>query len=345
MVKRHGNLFERVVAYDNLLSAFTKAVRGKRTKSAVRRFSLDIEGNLLEIQRLLKAGEFSTGTYNYKRIFEPKERLISILPFSPDRIVHHAIMNIVEPIWKGLFISESHACIKGRGLHLGSRHTMDFVRRNEFVLKCDISKFYPSIRHDKLKSIVRRKIKDPPLLRILDDIIDSSGEEVGVPIGNYCSQWLGNLYLNELDSFVKSSLHVKDYIRYCDDFCLFAKDKPTLRRWAREIEGFIGSQLGLRFSKSSIFPLSQGVDFLGYRHFKDFVLLRKATTRRIKKRLWRLPHLLRRGVVSHLQFVSSVASIDGWLMWACSGRLRKAIGIEEVQKAAKKSLAIMRTQL
>ena len=331
MTKRYGGLWEKIVSPENILSAYLKARKGHSGKKSVLKFGADLENNLEKIRISLVEKTFTTSAYTFKTVYEPKERLIYILPFSPDRIVQHALMNVMEPIWEPMLISDSHACIKGRGIHSGSRRTMEFVRRNPYVLKCDISKFYPSISHEILKSIIRRKIKDKSVLWLVDDIIDSFKGKFNVPIGNYCSQWFGNLYLNELDQFVKTELKCRDYVRYCDDFLLFG-DKARLKEWSVRVEEFLDGALGLKFSKCNLYPVKNGVDFLGYRHFDNHIIMRKSTAKRMRKRLHLLPYLYRHEKIGFETFRSSVASITGWLMWAQTGRLQERLRLDKIEK-------------
>lgn len=333
-MKRHGNLYEKLTTAENLHLAWQEARRGKSAKAAVRRFEKDAESNLAGIRESLIQKTFQPSPYKTKWIYEPKKRLIYILPFSPDRIVHHALMQVVESIWTRLFISDSYACIRGRGLHAGSRRTMEFVRRNRYCLKMDISKFYPSVDHNIMFGIIRNKIKCTDTLDLFHKIIFSVPDGKNVPIGNYTSQWMGNLYLNELDIFVKQSLRVKDYIRYCDDFLLFHNDKAVLNHAARGIKGFLCDRLALKLSKCDLFPASRGVDFLGYRHFPGYVLLRKSTSVRIRRRLSKLPGLLAAGKITLDRFRGSVASVNGWLKWANAHNFRLAVEFQRMEALA-----------
>jgi hypothetical protein len=326
-MKRHGNLFSKLIDLENLRLAYRDARRGKTWQDTIKRFDRHAEENILEIQRSLREKTFTTSPYKTRIIYEPKKRLIYKLPFNPDRIVQHAFMNIVEPIWDRLFIHESHACRRGKGIHSGSRKVMKFVRRNKYCLKIDISKFYPSVDHDILYDIVQRKIKCRDTLWLVRDIVYSVEGGKNVPIGNYTSQWCGNLYLNELDQFLKHVHSVKDYIRYCDDFCLFHDDKKRLASLVLEIEEFLADRLKLTMSKCDLFPVSRGVDFLGYRHFPDHVLLRKSTAIRIKRRLKKLPGLLAARRITLEQYRSTLASVSGWLKWANTYHLRQSLNI------------------
>lgn len=335
MAKRHGQLFDRIVNMDNLRLAYRKARRGKSRMHNVQRFEQDVEGNLHRIRRLLVEGAFTTSSYQVKWITEPKPREIFVLPFAPDRIVQHALMNVVEPIWNGLFIRDSFACRKGYGPHAGSRRAMEFVRRYRYCLKADIRKFYPSVDHSILLGIVRRKIKCQETLALLQDIICSCPGGKNVPIGNYTSQWLGNLYLNELDQWIKHVHRVKGYLRYCDDFCLFSNDKGYLREMKDTIRVFLAERLRLSYSHAEVFPVSQGVDFLGYRHFKDHILVRKSTAKRMQRRLRHLPAALAQGHITPDQFRGSVASAHGWLKHANARNLAVALQIDDLMEMSR----------
>lgn len=333
-MKRHGNLYEKLTTAPNLYLAWQEARKGKSSKGAVQRFEKDPVSGLAAIRAMLVNKTFQPSPYKTKMIYEPKTRLIYILPFAPDRIIHHALMQVVEPIWTGLFITDSYACIRGRGLHAGSRRTMEFVRRNKYCLKMDISQFYPSVDHDIMFDIIRQKIKCPDTLDLFHKIIYSVPDGKNVPIGNYTSQWMGNLYLHTLDIFVKQTLRIKDYIRYCDDFLLFHDDKTVLNRAAKEIETFLTERLALTLSKCDLFPVSRGVDFLGYRHFPGYVLLRKSTSVRIRRRLNKLPALLAVGKITLDRFRGSVASVNGWMKWANAHNFRLAVEFKRMEDMA-----------
>lgn len=315
-MKRYGNLFNKITTLDNLQIAYRKSSRGKHWQRAVKVYDKDPLPWLVKLQESLKNGTFHTAHYKTKQIYEPKERTIYILPFYPDRIVHHAVMNVLEPIFDKLMIKDSYACRKGKGQHAGSNRCMEMVRRNKYCLKCDISKFYPSVNHAILKRIIRHKIKDKKLLWLLYEIIDSTHTETNVPIGNYLSQWFGNLYMNEVDKYVKHKLRVKDYIRYCDDFCFFSNNKDELREIRSWLPEYLDKQLKLKLSKCQLFPTSQGVDFLGYRHFPRYILVRKRTAKRIRRHLRETMHLLKCGRITPKTARSKIASAKGWIQHA-----------------------------
>lgn len=331
-MKRHGNLYKDITSYENIYLAYKHARKGKSWQDTIKIFEKDLENNIYNIQSSLKDKTFTTSKYSVFTIHEPKKREIYRLPFNPDRVVQHALMNIIEPIWESLFICDSYACRKGKGIHAGSRRLMQFIRqsgRDSYCLKLDISKFYPSINHDILFHIVKKKIKCKDTLWLLNNIIYSISGGKNVPIGNYTSQWFGNLYLNELDLYLKHEHHIKHYMRYCDDFLIIHKDKKYLNTILTSIKQFLHSKLGLKLSREAIFPVSQGIDFLGYRHFPSYILLRKATAKRFRKRCKELPRQYQQGEITKDQYRSSLASMHGWLRWCNSYNLRRSLKIEE----------------
>ena len=187
-MKRYKNLWDEFISMDNLICAAKKAVKSKKSKWSVKVFMTHQQEFLSQLQRDLIDGKFTTSKYRIRKIFEPKERLIYILPLYPDHIVHHALINILGPIWQSTFVRDSYACIPGKCLHKASKATMRFIRRNKYVLQCDIRKFYPSIDHQIMFDIVKKKIADRRLLDVLHDIIWSCGGDKNLPIGNLTSQ-------------------------------------------------------------------------------------------------------------------------------------------------------------
>jgi retron-type reverse transcriptase len=233
-MKRIGNLFEKVISLENLKLADEKARKGKLRSYGVQQHDKNRDANILALHESLKNGTFKTSKYHVFTIFEPKERQIYQLPYFPDRILHHAVMNILEPIWVSVFNGNTYSCIKNRGIHACAKDLKKALKKDKegtkYCLKIDVRKFYPSINHEVLKSVVRRKIKDNRLLALLDEIIDSSantdlpiqnfvtdietGEMVatslnGVPIGNYLSQYFANLFLAYFDHWIKEAKRVK----------------------------------------------------------------------------------------------------------------------------------------
>lgn len=330
-------MYDKIIQKENLELALDKARKNngrksKRGKAEIAKVLQDREKYISKLHDMLASGNFHTSEYRTRRIYEPKERLLYILPFFPDRIVHHAIMNILEPIWDRLMYYHSYSCRKGKGQHVASVKCMAWVKRYKYILKCDCSKFYPSMRHDVAKRLIRRKIKDRRLITLLDDILDSVEGETNVPIGNFLSQWIGNIYLNELDTFAKQELKAKAYIRYCDDFIFFSDDKNELHKYKDRCVEFL-SKIGLRLSKGDIFPSTRGLDFLGYRQFPNGkVLVRKTTAVRMKRRIRKSMAEYRKGRIDKEHMQSQLASAIGWIKHANSHHLKLAMKLDEYWK-------------
>ena len=326
-MKRVGNIYDEIISVDNLMLADKNARRGKLKSYGVRKHGQRRDENIAELHEQLAAGTFKTSKYHIFTIYEPKAREIYQLPYYPDRIVHHAVMNILEPIWVSTFTNDTYSCIKNRGIlkcaidtHRDMVHDPDGTR---YCLKIDIRKYYPSINHDILKVIVRRKIKDERLLSLLDGIIDSV--ENGVPIGNYLSQYFANLYLTYFDHWVKEGLGVKYYKRYADDMVFFAPDKETLHRWLHEIRVYLRTELKLTIKHNwQIFPVdSRGVDFVGYVIRHSHVLLRK----RIKQSMCRRVAALnkQKPVPPETEYKQAIAAWMGWLKYCDSKHFVKLL--------------------
>lgn len=264
---------------DNLILADKKARMGKKNNYGVKLHDKNREENLLMLQKQLQNLTYKTSEYKVYLIHEPKERMIYRLPYFPDRIVHHAVMNILEPILVSVFTRDSYACIKGRGIHDGvrrlKRNLSQDVAGTKYCLKMDIKKFYPSIDHDIMISILQKKIKDKQLMTLLEEIIRSA---VGLPIGNYLSQYFANLYLTYLDHYIKEDLQVKYYHRYADDMVLLASTKTELWQHYTAIKVYVNTNLKLEIKDDyQVFPVEKrGIDFIGYVFFHTHTLLRKS---------------------------------------------------------------------
>ena len=345
-MKRLGKLMTKVCAFDNLLLASRKAQKGKRDRPEVARFNLRLESELFRLQEALSEGSWQPGPYHAFEIYDPKRRLISAAPYR-DRVVHHAICNVIEPVFEPSFIHDSYANRKGKGVHRAVDRLTDFLRRSRFVLKADIRKYFPSIDHEILKGELRQKIKDQGLLQLLDRLIDGSNPQEpakdyfpgdslftpferrqGIPIGNLTSQFFANVYLNRFDHFVKRELGCTRYIRYVDDFVLLDNEKGALQDDVLRIgERLQGLRLRLHMSKCQVFPIEQGVPFLGYRVFRTHRRLRRDNVRRFQRRARRLTEAYRSGRVDVDRVGRSVRS---WVAHASHantyGLRRKLLG-------------------
>jgi len=287
-MKRYNNLYEKMIAVDNINTAYKNAKIGKRHYREV----IEIDRNpgvyIDKLHHILKSEQFINSDYVvFKRFTGHKEREIYKLPFFPDRIVHHCIVQIMQPIWISILIRNTFSTIPYRGIHDGVnriKHSLKDKQETKYCLKMDVKKYYPSIDHDILKSILRRKIKDKKLINLMNIIIDSAP---GIPIGNYISQWFGNIYLAYFDHFVKENLKVKYYFRYADDLVIFDRSKQHLSSIKTAIEQYLNNNLNLKLKENyQIFPIDiRGVDFLGYRFFHDYTLIRKSIVNNFKRKI------------------------------------------------------------
>ena len=328
-MKRYNNLFDKIVSLDNLYLADKKARRNKSSRKDIKEFDQNKEELLKKLQQNLINGTYKTSEYNTFIIREPKERLIFRLPYYPDRIVHHAVMNIMEPIWVSIFIKDTYSCIKHRGIHEALHNVKEALKdvdNTTYCLKLDIRKFYPSIDHEVLKSIIRKKIKDWKLLQLLDEIIDSSE---GVPIGNYLSQFFANLYLSYFDHWVKEDKNIKYYYRYADDIVILYKDKESLQTLLRDIKQYLKDNLKLQLKNNyQVFPVeSRSIDFVGYKIYHNFTLVRKA----LKKRYCKKNAKLNKRSTNYKYYRRKMASYIGWFKHAnCYSLLTKTIKHKEL---------------
>ena len=321
-MKRFGNLYDTICSTENLYLAYQKAKHGKAKTYGVVLFEKNFESNMEAIQAELISGCYHTSEYSIFTIYDPKERTVYRLPFR-DRIVHHAIMNVVGEIWVSTFITHTYACIKDRGIHGVLNHIkrdLKDVENTKYCLKLDVKKFYPSIDHDILKSIIRKKVKDNRFLKLLDEIIDSAP---GVPIGNYLSQFLANLYLSYFDHWIKEYKRVKYYYRYADDIVILASDKPYLHELLVGINDYMTDKLKLQVKGNyQVFPVSaRGIDFVGYIFYHTHIMMRKS----IKKRFCRKVAKLNKKDLDPKQYKMQVSPHLGWAKHCNSKHLQKKI--------------------
>lgn len=327
-MKRYNNLYDQVCTRENILQAYWKARAGKARSYGVRIFEEHLEDNLEAIYQDLVSGLYRISEYNVFTIYEPKERIIYRLPFC-DRIVQHAIMNILEPIWVSVFIRHTYACVKGRGIHAALRdikRDLKDVEGTKYCLKLDVRKFYPSIDHDVMKSIIRKKIKDARMLELLDSIIDSAD---GLPIGNYLSQYLANLFLSYLDHWAKEELRVKYYYRYADDIVILGSNKPFLHELRAKIAEHLASTLKLEMKGNyQVFPVdSRGIDFVGYVFRHTHILMRKS----IKQSMCRRAAALDRRQLAPADYKRLISPYFGWAKHCNTKNLiKKVIDCEKI---------------
>ncbi len=291
-MKRYGNLWQGMISFRSLLRA------------ALTAFHFNLESELWRLHQELADQTYRPGRYHSFYVHEPKTRLISAAPYR-DRVVHHALTQVLEPIFERSFIHDSYACRKGKGTHAAVRRAQHFSRRFRYVLKADIRKFFPSLDHEILKGLIARKIKDPHVLWLVGRIIGSSnpqeavtmyfpGDDLftpserrrGIPIGNQTSQFFANVSLDPLDHFVTDRLRFGGYVRYVDDFLVFSNDKSELTEARDHIAKFlVRLRLRLHPTKNTVFPVTEGIRFLGYRVFPTHRLLVKDNVHRFRRRV------------------------------------------------------------
>jgi retron-type reverse transcriptase len=314
-MKRLNNLYSLITNIDNLRLADKKAQKGKAKQYGVKQHLENSESNLNLLQEMLIMKTYKTSEYVTFKVFEPKEREVYRLPYFPDRITHHAIMNVLEPIFVSSFTADTYSCIKGRGIHAAARRVKKSLQDKEntvYCLKLDIKKFYPNVDHDILKSLLRRKFKDVELLWLLDEIINSAP---GLPIGNYLSQFFANFYLSYFDHWIKEEKRVKYYFRYADDLVFLHSDKQYLHQLLSDIRVYLDSKLKLQIKGNyQVFPVAaRGIDFVGYKFYHTHILLRK----RIKQNFAKM--LVKR------KNTASIASYKGWALHANTKHLLKKL--------------------
>lgn len=343
-MKRYGNLWPDIIDFENIMLAAREAQKGKRYQHNVFAFNYQLETELLALQRELKSKTYQPGPYTTFNIYEPKQRLISAAPYR-DRVVHHALCSEIMPIFERTFIADSYANRLGYGVHRALRRFIHFARTSRYVLQCDIQKYFPSIDHEILKAMLRRKLKCPDTLWLIDTIIDHSNEQIpvhnlfpgddlltlvsrrrGLPIGNLASQFFANVYLSGLDHYVKEQLKVKKYVRYVDDFSLFSNDRSFLMDARLAIEDFLDKfRLKIHPVKSQLFETRKGANFLGFRVLPNQIRVRRENLRRGKRRLKQL----QADYASGKQEITQVhQSIQSWLAHLSHGdtwRLRQQI--------------------
>jgi len=336
-MKTYRHLYQEVVFFGNLYMAHLEAARGKRGHSDVAAFEFNLEDNLLQLQEELQAQTYRPAPYDSFRIADPKPRLISAADFR-DRVVHHALVRVIEPLFERRFIPDSYANRIGKGNHRALDRCQEFARRYRYVLQCDVRQFFPSIDHTILRGILARVIADPDVVWLMDCILESGvgvlndeydmawfpGDDLfaanrprGLPIGNLTSQFWANCFMDPLDHFVKRVLRCKGYLRFVDDFLLFADDKRTLWEWKGAAQDFTASlRLALHERESTVYPVTNGIPFLGFRVYPSHRRLKRANGVAFARRLHRHYAALAQG---ELTYEDLDRRIQGWVAHAVHG--------------------------
>lgn len=319
-MKRYKNLYQQIIDPTNLQVADYNASKGKSKQPGVIHHKLYQDANLEALHAILVNKCYKTSKYATFKVYEPKEREVYKLPYYPDRIMHHAIMNVLEPIFTKLFTADTYSCIKGRGIHgalKSVKKALIDVRGTQYCLKMDVAKFYPSVDHNTLKTLLMRKFKDADLLSLLNEIIDSAP---GLPIGNYLSQYFANFYLTGFDHWIKEQMKAKYYFRYTDDLVILSGDKKYLHQLRYHITEYLQENLQLSVKKNyQVFPVAaRGIDFVGYRFFHTHTLLRKS----IKQNYARM--------MASNPTPEAMAAYKGWTAHCNSYNLTKKLSCETI---------------
>jgi retron-type reverse transcriptase len=346
MANTFKNLYPTIINFDNLYFAWRKARLGKRYKPSVAGFERHLDDGLTQLHHELMTETWQPGGYRSFTVHEPKRRKISAAPFC-DRVVHHALIRVLEPIYERKFIFDSYANRVRKGTHKALDRCTHYMRHYKYVLQCDIKQFFPAIDHQTLQSILAKTIACQPTLRLCGKIISSGagildGEYTmryfpnddlfaqnrprGLPIGNLTSQFWANVYLNELDQFVKHELRCYGYVRYVDDFLLFAHDKATLHLWRNRIIAFLQTlRLTLHESRAQPKPVKHGIPFLGFTVYPTHRRLKRSKGIAYQRHLKTLYRRYQAGQITREQGRSSVMAWLGHIQHGDTWRLRQAI--------------------
>ncbi len=293
MAKSYGGLYEKVISYENLFEAYQLSRKNKKNRMDVVAYHNNYLDNLTNLKNQLDNGEWEPSLYKEFVVYNEVKRRNIEAPMFKDRIVQHAIHKILEPLYEKKFIDDSYSCRKGKGTHAAVNRLKTFLIKTKtlwgkvYVLKCDISKFFPSIDHFILLKILSKTIREKKLLDlIMKASINPNKQHIGIPIGALTSQLFANVYMNPLDHYIKETLRCRFYLRYADDFLILSNNKQMLYCLLDKIEYFINYVLNLKLNpKTTIFPITQGIDFCGYRLWIDFSLPRKRVVKAGKRRI------------------------------------------------------------
>lgn len=369
-VKTLDNVFDSMTSFEWLEESYRKARKQKRYRPEVLKFTADLDTNLLCIQRQLREETYAFGPYRRHWVHIPKRRMVMALPFD-GRVVQWAVYRVLKPFYHPMMIEDSYACIDGRGSLAAAQRLQYWLRqvrhreKEWYCLKLDISKYFYRIDHEILLNILRRRIRDERLMRLIETVISCGGEKfglprfmgpddvpldewlgnVGMPIGNLTSQLFANIYLNELDQFCKHQLHAHFYARYMDDVIILSDSKEQLHTWHTQIQAFLRDKLRLDLNqKTMIFPVKKGVEFVGYIVRAGSLRIRKQTVRRIKTEFHGICGRYFAGGLSREEFQRRIASIKGLLQYTESNHLRERLNqiyMQEKEKAEMSNLQMI----
>jgi len=297
-MKRTGNLIPRIAEYENLQLAFYKSRKGKEAKSEVIEYRKNLDYNLQKLQKQILTGNIQVGNYHFFTIYDPKERQICAASF-PERVLHHALINICHPVFEQQQIFDSYATRKNKGTYAALHRAEHFQETNKWFLKLDVRKYFDNIDHEILFAQLQRKFKDCNLLQIFKQIIGNYQTQIskGLPIGNLTSQYFANYYLSFSDRYIQQELKTSTYVRYMDDMVLWCNNKEKLLQAGQKITKYLSEQLSLKLKTHTLNNTSHGLSFLGYRIFqnntklnarskKRFIIKTQLYEQNLKNNLW-----------------------------------------------------------
>lgn len=335
-MKVYYELFNRISNPENLFAAWDEFRRGKTSKKDVMEFEWKLEENIFNLHEELESKTYQHSSYTSFYIHDPKQRHIHKAEVR-DRVLHHAIFSVLNPLFEETFIANSFSCRVGKGTHEGVNELYSMLRRVSsngykpcFALKCDIQKFFDSVNHGILLDIIKRRIKDDDVLHLLGQIIESYitkrstlFDRRGIPIGNLTSQLFANVYMNEFDQYIKHRLKVKNYVRYTDDFVIVSGDQDYLKGLIAPINDFLKSELDLNLhpNKVKICKFSQGIDFLGYVLRPHCRTVRTKTSRRAFRKIRQRVSEYKKGSLTNEKLIQTVNSYLGVFSHAKTHRL------------------------
>jgi RNA-directed DNA polymerase len=326
-MKRTGNLYGSICEPKNLRLAFYKAAKGRQDRAEIIQYRSSLDLNLKLLHQQLVSENLEIGDYHFFRIRDPKPRHICAAAF-PERVLHHAVMNVCEPVLDRYAIVDSYACQKGKGSIKALYRAQKAMQSTHWYLKLDIRRFFASIDQSVMLRLLKRRIKDKSVLRLFSQVLDSYQTEPGkgMPIGNLISQHLSNLYLGYFDHWVKETLRVRHYVRYMDDFVLFSESKNELEAWLVEIEEFLGNQLKLTLKQGTQLNRCRfGLPFLGYRVYPDVLRLGTRCKKRFGMKLRLYEHNYICGRWSEHDLVRHLEPMLGFTQIAASKGFRKNV--------------------
>jgi retron-type reverse transcriptase len=326
-MKRHGQLMEAIAEPANLRLAFWKAAKSKRAKADCRAFQERLEENVASLRAELLSGSVAVGEYHTFTIYDPKERTICAASFR-ERVLHHALMNVCEPVLERAAIFDSYACRKGRGQQVAVRRATGYARQNGWFLKMDIRKYFDSIDQEVLRGLLARKFKDAGVLEVFDRILATyqTAPGQGLPIGNLTSQHFANYYLAPLDRFIKEGLQCRSYVRYMDDFVVWGETAAELREVWRRVEDFLTTELKLELKSNVMLNRTErGMDFLGYRIFPRDLRLAKRSKRRFASKFRAYEREHREGVWSELELQQRMTALIAFTLPCRSRGFRRNV--------------------